>query len=140
MWRGRGRGIVNIRIYGSSPFSAAVLHGGSGAPGEMAPVARELAASMGVLEPMQTEASIKGQVRELQAALRDNGDIPLTLIGWSWGATLAFIFAARHPTFIKKLILIGSAPFEAKYAAGITATRLNRMDEEARVEVLARRL
>ena len=92
---------------------------------------------MGVLEPIQTATSIEGQVRELQAVLRGNGDIPLTLIGWSWGATLAFIFAARHPTFVKKLTLIGSAPFESKYAAGITTTRLNRMGEDARVEFLA---
>ena len=92
---------------------------------------------MGVLEPMQTATSIEGQVRELQVILRDNGDIPLTLIGWSWGAILAFIFAARHPTFVNKLILIGSAPLEAKYASGITVARLSRMGEEARVEVLA---
>ncbi|MHA2061833.1 MAG: alpha/beta fold hydrolase, partial [Candidatus Sifarchaeia archaeon] len=32
----------NLRIYGNKPFNIAVLHGGPGAPGEMAPVAREL--------------------------------------------------------------------------------------------------
>jgi hypothetical protein len=31
-----------IRRYGNSPFSVAVVHGGPGALGEMAPVAMEL--------------------------------------------------------------------------------------------------
>jgi hypothetical protein len=32
----------NLRKYGKAPFSLAVIHGGPGAPGEMATVAREL--------------------------------------------------------------------------------------------------
>jgi hypothetical protein len=32
----------NLRIYGKAPFNVAVIHGGPGAVGEMAPVAREL--------------------------------------------------------------------------------------------------
>jgi len=31
----------NLRQYGNAPFSVAVIHGGPGASGEMAPVARE---------------------------------------------------------------------------------------------------
>ena len=44
----------NPRLYGSAPFNIAVIHGGPGAPGEMAPVARELSSLRGVLEPLQT--------------------------------------------------------------------------------------
>jgi hypothetical protein len=33
----------NLRKYGEEPFEVAVIHGGPGAPGEMAPVAGELA-------------------------------------------------------------------------------------------------
>ena len=55
----------NLRIYGNKPFSVAVIHGGPGAPGEMAPVARELASVKGVLEPLQTADSLEGQVDEL---------------------------------------------------------------------------
>ncbi len=46
--------MTNIRKYGNPPFSVAVIHGGPGAPGEMAPVARELSSRWGVLEPLQT--------------------------------------------------------------------------------------
>ncbi len=75
----------NLRTYGSRPFRVAVIHGGPGAPGEMAPVAKELSSGMGVLEPLQTASSVGGQVRELRTVLKENVDLPVTLIGCSWG-------------------------------------------------------
>jgi len=125
----------NLRKYGKAPFNIAVIHGGPGAAGEMAPVARELAFGWGVLEPLQTAISIKGQIEELKTVLDNNGDLPVTLIGFSWGAWLSFIFTANYPTFVKKLILIGSGPYEEKYALRIQETRLNRLSEEERTEV-----
>ena len=101
----------------------------------MAPVARELSSGWGVLEPFQTAASLEGQVKELRHILRENGDLPITLIGWSWGAMLGFIFTARYSLMVKKLILVGSAVFEQKYAAEIMETRLSRLNEEEKTEV-----
>lgn len=120
----------NLRKYGNSPFSLAVIHGGPGAPGEMAPVAKELYALGGVLEPLQTATTIEGQVRELREGLEEHGDLPVTLIGFSWGAMLSFIFTARHSHLVKKLILIGSGPYEEKYAARIKKTRISRFGKE----------
>lgn len=120
----------NLRKYGNSPFNVAVIHGGPGAPGEMAPVARELAAITGVLEPLQTRATLEGQVDELKAVLEEHGDLPVTLIGFSWGAMLSFIFTARYPQFVKKLILIGSGPYEEKYATNIMSIRISRLGKE----------
>jgi pimeloyl-ACP methyl ester carboxylesterase len=127
--------VKNLRKYGNSPFNIAVIHGGPGAPGEVAPVARKLSFEWGVLEPFQTAASFEGQVQELKALLEKNGDLPVTLIGHSWGAMLSFIFAAQYPSFVKKLILIGSGVYEEKYAANIMKTRLSRLDEKDRSEV-----
>jgi len=127
----------NLRKYGNEPFSVAVIHGGPGAPGEVAPVARELSSIKGVLEPLQTAETLDGQVQELKAVLEKNGALPITLIGHSWGAMLSFILAARYPSLVKKLILVGSGPFEEKYAVNILGTRLSRLDEEERVEVLS---
>ncbi len=31
----------NLKVYGKPPFNVAVIHGGPGAPGEMAPMARD---------------------------------------------------------------------------------------------------
>lgn len=125
----------NLRKYGKPPFAVVVVHGGPGADGEMAPVARELASGCGILEPIQTAASLEGQIEELKTVLERNGDLPVTLVGFSWGAWLSFIFAAYYPAFVRELILIGSGPYEEKYAARIQETRLNRLSEEERAEV-----
>ncbi|MBE0448903.1 MAG: alpha/beta hydrolase [Actinobacteria bacterium] len=124
-----------IRKYGRMPFTIAVIHGGPGAPGEMAPVARELSSLWGVLEPLQTATSLAGQLQELQEDLRKHGKLPITLIGHSWGAWLSYIFAAYHPLLVKKLLLIGSGPFEEKYASRIMETRLSRLSEKERLRV-----
>jgi pimeloyl-ACP methyl ester carboxylesterase len=129
--------LQNLRKYGKKPFTVAVIHGGPGAPGGMAPVARELSMVCGTLEPLQTVGSIAGQLQELQTVLQEYADLPLILIGHSWGAWLSFIFAAHYPMLIKKLILLGSGPFEAKYAEKIMDTRLGRLTETERVKVQA---
>lgn len=124
-----------LRKYGEPPFSVVVIHGGPGAPGTMAPVARELSADWGVLEPLQTAASVEGQIEELRSVLEEEGDLPVMLIGFSWGAWLGFMLAARNPAYVRKLLLVGSGPFEDSYAAGIQETRLSRLSEEERREV-----
>jgi hypothetical protein len=86
--------VKRLRTYGKPPFRIAVLHGGPGAPGYMAPVARELCTICGVLEPLQTATSLEGQLQELWTALKENGDPPVTLIGSSWGAMFGYIFSA----------------------------------------------
>jgi pimeloyl-ACP methyl ester carboxylesterase len=103
----------------------------------MAPVARELSSIWGVLEPLQTATTLEGQVKELKAVFEKNGALPITLIGHSWGAWLSFIIAARYPSLVKKLILIGSGPFEEEYAKNITETRLSRLGGKEREEALS---
>jgi pimeloyl-ACP methyl ester carboxylesterase len=134
----RGR----ARKYGQAPFPAAVLHGGPGTPGEVAPVAAELSSARGVLEPIQTASTVEGQLQELKVVLEETGEAPVVLIGHSWGAMLGFIFTARNPALIRKLILVSSAVFEEEYAAGITMTRLSRLTAEERsaVQALSRSL
>ena len=102
----------------------------------MAPVARELAAIGGVLEPLQKAATIEGQLSELKAILVEQGKPPFTLIGFSWGGMLGFIFTTRNPSLVEKLILISSGAYEASYAASITETRLQRLTDEERKEAL----
>ncbi len=126
---------TNARTYGSGPYTVAVVHGGPGAPGEMGPVAEHLSRERGVLEPLQTADSVDGQVEELGNLLRERGSVPVTLIGFSWGAWLSFICTARHPELVKKLILIASAPFDKHYASAVMKTRMNRLSEKDRLEV-----
>ncbi len=127
----------NLRRYGNAPLNIAVVHGGPGVPGEMAPVARQLSTDWGILEPLQTAISLEGQVQELRRVLEENGSLPMTLIGHSWGAWLIFILTAQYSSLAKKLILIGSGPFEEKYTSRLMETRLSRLNEEEEKEVLS---
>lgn len=124
----------SLRTYGDPPYETAVIHGGPGAGGEMAPVARQLALERGILEPIQTEMSLEGQVNELKEILESSGDPPVTLIGFSWGAWLSFITAARHPDLVRKLILVGSGPFREEYVPQLHETRMRRLSREERAE------
>jgi pimeloyl-ACP methyl ester carboxylesterase len=126
----------NLRTRGKPPYKVVVVHGGPGAPGSIAPVARELAKDMGILEPLQTKNSIDGQVEELAGVLKKNADIPAVLIGHSWGAWLVYLVAARHPSLVKKIIMVGSGSFVQKYADNMFTERLDRLSEKDRVKVL----
>jgi pimeloyl-ACP methyl ester carboxylesterase len=123
-----------VRTWGPGPYPVAVIHGGPGAPGEMAPVARELSAVKNVLEPFQTATTLEGQVQELRSVLSEHSTVPITLIGFSWGAFLSWMIAARYPSLVSRLILVSSPPFEEHYATSITRTRLDRLKPRERTE------
>ncbi len=127
--------MINIRTYGSEPYDIAVIHGGPGAPGGMAQVAKEISKKYGVLEPMQSEDSIDGQVSELKELLENNGQFPVTLIGHSWGAWLSYIFAWKYPELVSKVILIGSGSYEDIYLSSMNSKRANRLTEEENLRV-----
>ncbi len=127
--------LENLRRYGKAPYRVAVVHGGPGAPGEMAPVARELETDWGVLEPLQSADTIAGQIEELHAALSTYADPPIVLIGFSWGAWLSALFAERFPRLVSKLILIGSGSFKEEYITDMQITRLERLPSVERREL-----
>jgi pimeloyl-ACP methyl ester carboxylesterase len=127
--------MLNPRKYGHPPFTIALIHGGPGAAGGMTTVAVELSKKFAIIEPIQTELSIEGQIQELFLILEKEGTSPKTLIGHSWGAWLSVIFASRFPNIVKKLILIGSGPFNDEFAKDIMITRYQRLEEEERSEL-----
>lgn len=102
----------------------------------MAPVARALSDRWGVLEPLQTQMSVDGQVEELRRTIKERGEPPVTLIGHSWGAWLAYIVTARHPDLARKLILVGSGGFEEEHAEAPDRVRLSRLTPAQRTEVV----
>ncbi|MEA4856976.1 MAG: alpha/beta hydrolase [Solidesulfovibrio sp.] len=126
-----------VHRHGPAPYRIAVLHGGPGAAGEMAPVARVLSRRGGVLEPWQTALSVDGQVAELAGWLREAATPPVACVGHSFGAWLGLLLAARHPGLVGKLILVGSGPLEARHAEGLTHTRLGRLAPGERREAEA---
>ena len=127
--------MYNFRCYGNPPYKVLLLHGGPGGAGEMAPVARELSEKTGIIEALQTENSIEGQVKELNTCIENKGNSPVKLVGHSWGAWLAWIYAATYPKIIEKLILVSSASFHEKYNLKILSKRKNRLSENEQIEL-----
>jgi pimeloyl-ACP methyl ester carboxylesterase len=126
----------NFRIYGKKPCRVVVVHGGPGAPGSIAPVARELSKDINVLEPFQSAHSVDGQVAELAAVLKEYGEIPIILIGWSWGAILSCITTVHFPALVKKLILVGTPPLKIENDYDLSHVWLSRLSEEERIEYI----
>ncbi len=121
----------SVRKHGAPPYAVALVHGGPGAAGELELLAAQLEISS--LEPMQSACSIEGQIQELHSQLK--GHTPIILLGYSWGAWLSMLFAARYPDLVRKLILISCAPLEDRYAHKIHQTRMQRLDSEEQHEV-----
>lgn len=121
-----------VRTYGNSPYSVAVIHGGPGAPGSMAPVGRELAAVCGVIEPFQTKDSLEDQIEELESQIREYCTRSTTLVASSWGAVLALLLAERSKNLVQKLVLIGSAVFDPESSNKTKRTRLERLTDNNR--------
>lgn len=121
---------AGTRRYGHPPFTVAVLHGGPGALGEMQPVAKAIAAHYGTLEPLLSAPSLETQIQDLRLHLQASGELPVILCGHSFGAWLAYLFAARYPSMVKKLILVSSGPFEDRYANDVVKTRLRRLSPD----------
>ncbi|MBD3170217.1 MAG: alpha/beta hydrolase [candidate division Zixibacteria bacterium] len=123
-----------IRKYGNTPYRVAVIHGGPGAPGYMATVARELSKDRGVIEPLQSKDSLDGQIEELESQLIEYADSPSAMVGSSWGAVLSLFVAARRRVKLDKIILIGSAVFDRDSSTKIDSIRQSRWPDEQRLE------
>jgi pimeloyl-ACP methyl ester carboxylesterase len=126
-----------LEKYGPIPYTVVVVHGGPGAAGSVAPMARNLSETHGVLEPHQTSDSVNGQTNELKSTIEENANGPVVLVGHSWGAMLSTMATSQYPSLVKKLILVGSGVFEKKYAHKISGTRMNRLNADERKEVEA---
>ncbi len=126
--------MLNLRKYGNPPYTVAVVHGGPGAGGGMAPVAQELSSKWGILEPIQTKNSVRGQIEELKQLLESQSSDPVSLIGSSWGAWLITFLAAEYPHLVKKLILVGAGPYDEKYTKEFQTNRLSRLSIAERAE------
>jgi len=120
----------NFRKWGNPPYNVILIHGGSGAIGSLEPLAKELSENFGVLEHLQTKTSLEDEMKELNSIIERNADVPVTIIGHSYGAWFATLFADKYPLDIRKLILVSSGPFKNENAKDIMKTRIERLNEE----------
>lgn len=119
----------NTNTYGSELFKLAVLHGGPGAAGYMKPVALKLSENYGVLEPLQSKLTVQEQIDELKQQIAKYVNEPITLIGSSWGAMLALLFASQNQNIVDKLILVGCGTFTEEDSAIVDEIRNSRFTQ-----------
>lgn len=124
-----------VRLHGKKPYRVVAVHGGPGAAGDLYPVANNLSEYMGIIEALQTRRSIKELVDELNQQVHVHAGLPLILIGHSWGAWLSFLYAARFPRDVKKLILIDAGGFKECYAHQMMGIRASRLSEDRRYKI-----
>lgn len=108
--------------------------------GSMAPVARGLADRFRVLEPWQRGSgeeplTVARHLTDLHQVVqaRCGGQRP-ALVGHSWGAMLALVYAAVHPDEAGPLVLVGCGTFDPAARARLIAIREARMDGELQAE------
>ena len=112
--------MIHVRHYGSTGPDVVLLHGGPGAPGHMAPIARRMASSCRVVEPFQRGSgarllTVETHVDDLYEVMEVYEIRRGHLIGSSWGAMLTLAFAAAHPSRVASLVLIGCGTFDGEF-------------------------
>ena len=130
--------IVRVREYGTSGPAVILLHGGPGAAGYMAPVARRLADIFHVFEPFQRGSgaeplTVARHVADLHELGESQlGDARPALVGHSWGAMLGLAYAAAHPNRVRAIVLIGCGTFDKAARERLCTTLERRMDDDLR--------
>ncbi len=121
-----------VRLYGKKPYSFVLVHGGPGAIGSLKGFAQELnqRTGAGVVEAIQSKYSIAELIEELYHQIKDNCVEKVVLIGHSWGAWLAALFAEKYPELVQDTVLVGSGPLEDKYVAEIEMRRFENLSKE----------
>lgn len=134
---------MRVRDYGTSGPLIFVIHGGPGAPGSAAALARGLAPSFRVREPFQRGSpecagmargeplTVARHVADLDALVGEAPGERPALVGHSWGAMLALAYAAAHPDRVAALTLVGCGTFDETARARFRAVRDQRMNQAA---------
>jgi pimeloyl-ACP methyl ester carboxylesterase len=131
---------IEVRRHGSLGPPLVVLHGGPGAPGSAAGLARALSARFRVLEPLQRRG---GEVPLTVARhVQDLADVApprAALVGWSWGAMLALSYAAAHPERADRLALVSCGTYDEASRAAFRTAFAARLGEDGRARMNALR-
>jgi pimeloyl-ACP methyl ester carboxylesterase len=123
--------MLKDRSYGTSGPQVIVVHGGPGACGSMAVIARELADSFRVLEPFQSglATTVADHVADLHEVIESCSDsVPPALVGHSWGAALSLAYASAHPDNAGPIVLICSGTFDLPSRDQLSANMAKRMN------------
>lgn len=117
------------RLYGEPPYRGIVLHGGPGAPGCAAGLCRGLSELGGVAEHLQRSHEVNGLLEEIRELVDQWADGRAVIVGHSFGAWLALLFAEKYPERTEKIILIGCGPLDEAYLPLLIENRQRRRSE-----------
>jgi pimeloyl-ACP methyl ester carboxylesterase len=129
-------GDLKIRSHDGDGPIVIVLHGGPGAAGSAVELALGLSDGFAVIEPWQRGSG----GRELLTVARHAADlhnvvlsicngVPPALVGESWGAMLALVYAAEYPCDAGPIVLVGCGTFDKKSRAVAVKIREERIAE-----------
>ena len=127
--------MLKVRSYGTVGPRVIVVHGGPGACGSMAPIARALADSFRVLEPFQSglATTVAEHVADLHEVIQSRSDTAApALVGHSWGAMLSLAYAAAHPDKAGPIVLICSGTFDLASRNQLSTNMATRMNDDIR--------
>jgi len=126
------------RVIGHGGDTAIVLHGGPGLSmgvtwPDLEPLADRLTivlydqrgAGRSQLLKDSTRLRAADHVRDLEALRQHFRLTRMTLIGQSWGAGLAILYAGEHPEHVKRMLLVGPMP----PTAALYALRIRKLAE-----------
>lgn len=128
-----------VRRHGSAGPLVLCLHGGPGAPGEVAPVAQRLGMIFRVLEPYErrsgtTPLSLAVHTADLAQLVREDVAPTAAVIGFSSGAITALAFAATYADLTHAVVLVGAATLTPQARAEFK----RRLDERLKPAAAAR--
>jgi proline iminopeptidase len=135
---------------GDGPDVAVMLHGGPGASHDYLRPGLDAVAQSGKRRLFYYDQRGSGQspappaswqehVADLDAVRVHLGGAPMTIVGYSWGALLAMLYALEHRQQVARLVLVSPAPAAARERAE-AKERLVAMSKRPSVEALRARL
>ncbi len=119
---------MKYKLYGHP--NKIVIHGGPGAPGSVSSLARDLDDCIEIYNYGQTIKAQLQEIHEIVEVFKMNTPV---LIAHSWGAWLAFLYAAKHPT--SKIVLIGCGAFKESYLDLMNQRRQQKLTSDELTDV-----
>lgn len=101
-----------------------VLHGGPGAIGGC----HKLAKSLEAVEVLNYGQTIQDQLEEINTIIQELNYKEVIVVGHSWGAWLAYLYACKYK--VAKIILIGCGAFKSSYLGSMQEKRKGNLCEE----------
>ena len=92
-------------------------------------------AQPGTKENPSSQANLAEQYREVDKRIEPFQRSKPILIGHSWGANLALLYAALHPRNISEVIVIGTAPFSVKLEKKMQFQIWHRLDSKTQEQL-----